>query len=195
MHLNKLGLNLVFACVVAALGVTAGIAIFKGLNPPPVQTTTQENVAAQLPENHPSLEIADKLTSLEQLAAKDPQNAGYRTQIANLYYDLGQFDKAADFYQQSLKIRPQDPAVETDLATCFLYVGESDRALETLDNVLKYSPGFPQAMLNKGVVLASGKKDAKGAIRIWEELLRSHPDFPQRAELEQRISQLKASIK
>jgi cytochrome c-type biogenesis protein CcmH/NrfG len=181
MRTNKLGVNIIFACAVAILGVAAGIAIFTGTNFPDIKPAApQENVAAQLPENHPSLEISDRLASLEQLAAENPQNPEYRTQIANLYYDLGQFDKAADFYQASLKIRPEDPAVETDLATCY---------------VLKYRPGFPQAMLNKGVVLASGEKDTKGAIRIWEELLRSNPDFPQRTELEQKINQLKASIK
>ena len=76
---------------------------------------------------------------------------------------------------------------------CLHYIGQSDKALETLDAVLGYSPGFAQAMFNKGIILANAKKDTKGAIRIWEDLLRSNPDYPQRSELEQRIRQLKGS--
>jgi tetratricopeptide (TPR) repeat protein len=196
MALNKFGVNLIFACVVVALGVTVVIAISVGSSRSGIRpAATQETVGTQLPENHPSVEIANRLMSLEQLAAKDPQNADYRTQIANLYYDMGQYDKAADFYQQSLNIRPQDPRVQTDLATSFYYLGESDKALAILDKVLKYDPNFSQALLNKGVILVSGKNDVKGAIKVWEDLLRSDPNFPQKAELKQRIDQLKASIK
>jgi tetratricopeptide (TPR) repeat protein len=149
----------------------------------------------QLPENHPSPEAIERLMALEQKAAEDPQNADYRTQIANLYYDLGQFDKAADFYQQSLDIRPGAPGVETDLAACFNYLGQIDRALETLNRVLQHHPGFPQAMFNKGIILAHGKNDVQGAIRIWEDLLRRDPTFSQKAGLEQKINQLKASVR
>jgi tetratricopeptide (TPR) repeat protein len=129
------------------------------------------------------------------MSAGDPQNPEYLTQIANLYYDIGQYDKSVDFYQRSLVLRPQDPNVETDLAACFHYLGQDDKALETLDRVLKYSPGFAQAMFNKGIVLIGGKKDIEGGIRVWEDLLRDNPNYPQKAELEQRINRLKGAIK
>jgi tetratricopeptide (TPR) repeat protein len=115
--------------------------------------------------------------------------------LANLYYDNGEYEKAAAAYQESLNLHPQDPGVETDLATCYYNLGQEDKALEILDRVLKYRPGFSQAMFNKGIVLISGKKDIKGGIAIWEELLRLDPVFAQKAELEQKIHQLKASVK
>jgi len=197
MALGKFGTNLIFACLVALLGLTAVTSIFIKANQPGIRQTesAQEPSGSQMPANHPSVEAAGKLADLEQLIIKEPQNPDHRTQIGNLYYDMGQYDKAADFYQQSLGIRPRDPNVETDLATCFYYLGQSDKALEILDKVLEYSPGFPMAMLNKGVVLVDGKRDIKGGIAVWENLLRSNPSFPQKAELEQRISQLKASAK
>ena len=146
-----------------------------------------------MPANNPPIDAAERLAALEKMSAQDPQNPDHQTQVANLYYDLGQYEKAADFYERSLKLRPKDPNAETDLAVCLHYIGQSDKALETLDAVLGYSPGFVQAMFNKGVILASAKKDTKGAINIWEDLLRSNPNYPQRSELEQRIRQLKGS--
>ena len=146
-----------------------------------------------MPANNPPTDATERLAALEKMSAQDPQNPDHQTQVANLYYDLGQYEKAAEFYERSLKLRPKDPNAETDLAVCLHYIGQSDKALETLDAVLGYSPGFAQAMFNKGVILASAKKDKKGAINIWEELLRSNPNYPQRSELEERIRNLKGS--
>ena len=196
MVTDKSGPNLVFALAVAVLGLTVVIFLcFNAKQPDREPAAAQEATRRQLPANHPNADVLNKLATLEQLISKEPQNPDYRTQAANLYYDLGQYDKAADFYQQSLDIHPQDPNVETDLASCFHYLGQEDKALEILDRVLQYSPGFPQAMFNKGIVLADGKKDVKAGIIIWEDLLRLDPSFPQRADLEQRIAQFRASMR
>jgi len=108
---------------------------------------------------------------------------------------MRQYDKAVAYYQQSLDLQPQNPNVETDLAACFHYLGQYDKSLEILNKVLGYRPGFPEAMFNKGIVLISGKKDVKGGISVWEDLLRLNPDYPRRAELQQNIDQLKSSLK
>jgi tetratricopeptide (TPR) repeat protein len=194
MALSRFGINLVFACLVATLALTAGTFLYLNRSQPAVApAATGDSPGSTLPENHPPVDMAERLAALEQMSAKDPQNPDHQTQVANLYYDLGQYEKAAEFYQKSLKLRPKDPNVETDLAVCFHYLGQHDRALETLDNVLAYRPGFAQAMFNKGVILANAKKDNQGAIAAWEGLLRSNPDYPQKAELEQKIRELKGS--
>jgi tetratricopeptide (TPR) repeat protein len=89
-------------------------------------------------------------------------------------------------------LKPQDPSVETDLATCYHNLGQHDKALEILNQVLGYRPHFPQALFNKGIIFLSGRQDDKAAIGVWEELLRTNPDYPMRAELEQRIRDLKS---
>jgi tetratricopeptide (TPR) repeat protein len=189
MASGKFGVQFAFAFVAAALALTAAASIYRDWAQP------ERRPAANRPaENQSSLEEAEMLSAMEQLAAKNPQNPDYWSQTANLYYDLGQFDRAAEYYQKSLDVRPGDPRIETDLATCFHYLGRSDKALETLDKVLGYRPHFPQAMYNKGLILISGKNDVGGAIRAWEDLLRHNPDFAEKEELEQRIFQLKAAV-
>lgn len=196
MASNKLHVNLVFALVVAILGLTAITFSYMNLRGPHIRPDPERDLSGgSLPENHPAIDAANRLAALEQMSAKDPKNAEYLTQIANIYYDLGKYDKAAEVYQKSLDIRPRDPNVETDLAACFHYLGRYDQALEILDKVIEYSPNFPQAMFNKGIVLAGGKKNIKGGIAVWEDLLRSNPDFSKKAELERRINELKASAK
>jgi tetratricopeptide (TPR) repeat protein len=196
MALSRSRINFIFACVVALLGLTAVAYVYlsssKPVSPSP---PAQEASGSQLPANHPDIDFASRQKALEQLIAKDPRNPDYRTQLANIFYDHGEYDKAAATYQESLNLRPQDANVETDLATCYYNLGKYDKALETLNSVLKYSPDFSQAKYNKGIVLASGKNDVKGGIAIWEDLLRSDPGFSKNAELEQKLNQLKASVK
>jgi cytochrome c-type biogenesis protein CcmH/NrfG len=149
----------------------------------------------QLPENHPPIDMANKVAALEQLAREKPSDSDIKTQIANAYYDMGTFDKAVQFYEESLRLRPNDPAVQTDLATSYHYLGQHDKALQLLEQVLKEHPGFAQALYNKGVILQDGKRDVAGAIAVWEALLRTDPNYAQRAELEKRISELKSGMR
>jgi cytochrome c-type biogenesis protein CcmH/NrfG len=190
MALSRSSVNLIFGAIVAALAITAGAFIYQNSSQPETQPQPEQ---AQIHQNTPPIDLANRVTALEQLAAREPQNAEYPTQIGNLYYDAGEYGKAADYYQRSLNLHPRDPNVETDLATCLHYLGQEDKALELLDNVLSYSPGFTQAKFNKGIVLIEGKKDVKNGIAVWEDLLRSDPTYSQRTQLEQRIRQLKES--
>jgi len=196
MASRSFGINLVFACVVGLLATVASTSAYlKSGSHVSGKAAARDSQQAQLPENHPPLDLASRLTALERMSASQPQNADYQTQIGDTYYDLGKYEKAAAAYEKSLSLRPDDPNVETDLATCFYYLGQHDKALEILDRILKYSPNFPQAMFNKGIVLLTGKNNLKDAIAVWEALLRSNPTFARRQELEEEIRQLKASVR
>jgi tetratricopeptide (TPR) repeat protein len=192
----NLRMNMLFGIIVAALAATVLISAYQNLGSPVVQPSVQDTSSAavdsKLPDGHPPLDAANKLQMLEQLSRQEPQNADYKIQIGNAYYDLGQYQKALDAYQQGLALRPQDPNVETDMGTCYHFLGQPEAALEVFDRVLKYSPNFPQALFNKGVVLIEDKKDIRGGIAVWQGLLQTNPGFPQRNEVEQRIRQLRA---
>jgi tetratricopeptide (TPR) repeat protein len=194
--MSRSRVNFVFACIVFVLAVTAAASVYVHSERPVVQQAANEGSAGSpLPENHPDIDISQRIAALNQMIAADPKNADYQTQIANLYYDLGQYKPASEHYMQSLDLHPGNPNVETDLAVCFHYLGQDDKALQTLDDVLTYNPGFSQALFNKGIILINGKKDVKAGISAWEELLRTNPSFAQKAELEQKINELKGSTR
>ena len=196
MNSDRKPVNLILAAMVLGLGAWTIYYLGSDQGQTPVIQPPAANGLPPdhppLPENHPPIDYAKDLMALEQMSRAAPENAEYKTKIGNIYYDVGQYEKAAEAYRQSLELKPQNARVETDLAACLHYLGNHDKAMELLDHVLQYSPSFPQALFNKGVVLHSGKKDVKGAIAVWEELLRSNPDLPQRAALEQRITELKS---
>ena len=192
MASGKFGMNLIFATVAALLALTAATFYAKSVRTGHrfAEVTVP---SGSMPQTPSSGDTAKTIADLEQLAGRDPRNPEYPSRIGNIYYDLGQYEKALTYYQRSLTLHPGNPSVETDLATCYHYLGQDDKALETLDKVLEYAPGFSQAMFNKGIVLINGKKNVQGGIKVWEDLLRSNPDFPHKAELEARIGQLKGS--
>jgi cytochrome c-type biogenesis protein CcmH/NrfG len=192
---QKAYINLIFGTVILALGVVAAASMYTGRGRPVIHESPAPVPAEEtrLPENHPPMDLSNRLMALEDMSRKEPGNAAYRVEVGNVYYDMGQYQKAAAAYEEALKLKPQDPNVETDLATCYYNLGEHDRALRILDAVLQYRPDFPMAMFNKGIVLQTGKNDSRGAIAVWEALLRANPDFPRRAALEQRIREAKTA--
>ena len=195
--MRNAGINLIFSAAMAALGIVSAVSMYVSRDRPVIRRAPEAASRAemQLPENHPPIDLSDRLRAVEELSRKDPNNPDYRIQVGNLYYDMGQYQKAIDAYQIALDLKPRNPSVETDLATCYYSIGQGDKALQILDRVLQYQPNFPMAMFNKGIVLQSARNDAKGAIAVWEALLETNPGFQQRADLEQRIAQLKAAAK
>ncbi len=189
-------MNLIFGSAAALLGGVALFAMYAKRNLPPVlEGPVSAFESGSLPENHPPIDGPARIAALEELSHRNPENPDYKTQIGNAYYDMGQYEKAAEAYRGSLELQPDNPSVQTDLGTSYHYLGRHDQALEIFDVVLKKHPGFAQALFNKGVVLQLGKKDFPGAIAAWEELLRDNPNFPQRADLERKISELKSGMR
>lgn len=189
-------MNLVFACLAVLLAITAISSIyFRTGNTDNHPTSAKESSGAMQPTNPTMGSATNQLAELERLATEHPENAEYQTQLANLYYDAAQYEKASAHYQESLKIRPQNPYVGTDLATCYHYLGQNDKALEILNQVLKSNPDFSQAKFNKGIVLINGFKDLENGLPMWKDLLKSDPEFSQKEDLAQRIRRLESSNK
>jgi tetratricopeptide (TPR) repeat protein len=196
MALTKRVINLLFSGIVVCLAAVAAFSIYLNSGRSVVQTpSVQSDSISGLSESGSDQVTADKVAAFEEMILKDPQNAQTRAQLGNLYYDLGQYQKAIDAYQESLKLQPNDPNVETDEATCYHYLGQHAKALEILDKVLLHHPNFPQALFNKGIVLIEGSNNIQDGIAVWENLLRTNPDFAQKVDLKNKLSKLRSSAK
>ena len=121
----------------------------------------------------------------------NPKDAETLAQVGNLYYDAQQFPTAVQFYNQALDIDPKNVNVRTDMGTAYLYMKDPDRAIKEFETALKDNPKHGQAMFNLGMAQWQAKGDATSAIATWEKLLKTVPDFPQRADVEQMVAQAK----
>ena len=121
----------------------------------------------------------------------NPKDADTLAQVGNLYYDAQQFPTAVQYYSQALDIDPKNAGVRTDMGTAYLYMNDADRAIREFEAALKDNPKHGQALFNLGMAQWRGKGDAPAAIATWEKLVKTVPDFPQRADVEQMIAQAK----
>jgi cytochrome c-type biogenesis protein CcmH/NrfG len=146
----------------------------------------------QAPPQQKSPEETAKLVEpmLQQLKT-NPLDGQLLTQIGNTYYDNGDFAKAIEFYGRALTVSPKDTEVRTDMGTAYFYSGNSDKAIEQFTTVLKANPNHANALFNMGIVRWEGKKDPKGAIAAWEDLLKKNPDYPKRQEVKDLIERAK----
>lgn len=141
----------------------------------------------QLPGGNVGTMAAPLLAALEA----DPKNVDILVQLGNLYSDNRDPNKAVEYYQRALDQRPSDVNVRTDMGTSYWYKGEAEKAIAEYRRSLSFNPTHPQSLFNLGVVLAGGLKDYPGAVNAWEKLLKTNPDYPERARVLQMIEDAK----
>jgi cytochrome c-type biogenesis protein CcmH/NrfG len=184
------------------LGVALGY-LFRGSASQSV-TTTEASSAA---DNHGKAASGQMSTEqqkamLDQTAAPllatlktTPEDFDTVIKVANLYFDGQQFPDAVKYYQLAKKTQPNNPDLLTDLGTSLWYTGDADGAIAQFQEALKYRPNHPGTLFNLGVVRWQGKRDPKGAVQAWEELLQRNPDYPQKQQIQEYIARAKEHAK
>jgi len=138
--------------------------------------------------------MADK--QAEPLLAKlkdDPKNADLLIQAGNIYFSTHQFKEAADYFAKSLEVKPKNVPIRTLLASCLYYDGDVDGALRQLGQATTDDPKDANSLFNLGMIRWQGKKDAKGALAAWGQLLRTNPQLEpnKRAQVEKLMADLR----
>jgi len=211
---NNLGFTSVQAYTLAVITLAIGIAVgyfARGSAPTSVPAETAQAAsapagvsggamgAAQLPgigsmqqQQAPSPEMIAKTAEplLAQLKA-NPNDFDTLTKLGNLYYDAQAFPQAIEYYEKALTVQPNNPDVRTDLGTAYWYTGNADKAIACFEKVLAVRPNHPQTLFNLGIVKWQGKKDPQGAVVIWEKLLQTNPDYPQKDQVQMLIERAK----
>jgi cytochrome c-type biogenesis protein CcmH/NrfG len=145
----------------------------------------------QMPSLEQMKQMADKKAAplLEKLKS-DPNNSDLLVQVGNLYKATHQFKDAISYYGQALKADSKNVVARNEMASCLYYTGDVDGALIQLEQSLKDDPKNADALFNLGAIKLDAKKDAKGAVAAWRQLLKSNPalDARKKAEVEKAIA-------
>jgi hypothetical protein len=145
-----------------------------------------------VPGSGTSPELVDKAAQpLLDALKRNPKDADTLTKLGNLYYDSQLYAKAIEYYGQALKITPGNPDIRTDMGTAMFYLGDPDKALAEFEKSLSYRPNHANALFNTGIVRWQGKKDVKGAVAAWEQLLKTNPSYPDRQKVEELLGRAK----
>jgi Tfp pilus assembly protein PilF len=139
-------------------------------------------------------QMADK--KAEPLLAKlkdDPKNADLLIQVANIYFSTHQFKAAADYYGKSLDVNPKNTPIRTQMASCLYYLGDVDGSLQQLTKATTDDPKDANSLFNLGMIRLRGKKDTKGALAAWAQLLKANPDLA--PEKKAQVQKLMADVR
>jgi cytochrome c-type biogenesis protein CcmH/NrfG len=121
----------------------------------------------------------------------NPNDPDTLRQLGNIYYDGQAYPQAIEYYSKSLKIDPNNPDVITDMGTAYWYTGDADKAIDDFNKSLAIRPNHPGTMFNLGIVMWQGKKDPKGAVVVWENLLKANPNYDQKDQVQMLIERAK----
>lgn len=130
----------------------------------------------------------------EPLLAKlktNPKDVEALRQLGNVYYDGQAYPQAIQYYTKALEIDPKNPDVITDLGTAYWYTGDADKAIDDFNKSLAIRPNHPGTMFNLGIVKWQGKKDPAGAVLVWEQLLKTNPNYDQKDQVQMLIERAK----
>jgi cytochrome c-type biogenesis protein CcmH/NrfG len=141
----------------------------------------------------PPVDLAE-VQKLQDKVKANPKDFEALVELGNIDFDQRNYSDAAGYYTRALAVR-DDPNVRTDLGTMLFYSKRYDEAMTELNKVLAANPTHAQALFNLGVVLLHGKEDPEGALRTWQKLLDTNPNFPQADAVRQQVKSLKESLK
>lgn len=179
------------------LGVGLGFLLRGSASRPPVDphaghdhaTATAEAPASVTPEQ--LKHMAEKAVEpVKQQLKQNPNDAKLLADAGNRYYAARQFDTAIEYYTKSVAVKP-DPNVLVQLANAQHYSGASDKAIGTLNRALELDPKFANALFNLGMLKWKANGDTAGAISAWQQLLKTNPNHPNRAKVEEMIERVK----
>ena len=121
----------------------------------------------------------------------NPNDVETIIRLGNLYYDSQAYPQAVQAYEKALTLQPNNADVRTDLGTSYWYTGDADKAIASFEKALALRPNHPGTLFNLGIVKWQGKKDPKGAVVVWEKLLQTNPDYPQKDQVQMLIERAK----
>jgi cytochrome c-type biogenesis protein CcmH/NrfG len=144
--------------------------------PPPVPATTTG--AGHPPSLDAMRQMADKQASpLLQKLKSDPNSVALLVQVGAIYHSTHQFKEAAAYYDRAVKIDPRNVPNRVKLAASLYRSDDVDGAIAQLNTALSYDPKDANSLFNLGIIKWQGKRDGKGALAAWQELLKSNPQL------------------
>jgi len=194
--MNKTTLIMLIAGLVVGFAGGYGARYFQEKTPPaapaahpPMGSQAPGNPAQPMdPQQQAQLEKLHQEIqhTLEEVKAR-PGDPDPLKKVGNLYYDMKEFQKAAEFYEQAARLDPKDPGLQVDLATSYWYLQQVDKAVEGLTAVLKKAPNHPQALYNMGIIMLHGRNDLKGAKEYWTRLVNTKTEAMDLGQIRQRL--------
>jgi tetratricopeptide (TPR) repeat protein len=132
---------------------------------------------AQGQQQNPQAAMAE-IQQLRAYVEKNPNDADAVRKLADLNFDIQNWQRAQELYNHYLELKPNDPDVMTDLGITYRGVKEYDKALDLFRRTQELKPDHWQALYNEVVVLAFDLKKLDQAGTVLAKLEQMQPANP-----------------
>jgi cytochrome c-type biogenesis protein CcmH/NrfG len=116
----------------------------------------------------------ERLRSLEDIVAGDPQNLEALVELGHMYLRLQRYDELNFVTQAALAIDPNHPEALTHLGMLLFSMDHPEGVLSTFDQALAIDPDFAEALQFKGMV-SFMRGDYATAVEAWEHYVEVVP--------------------
>lgn len=141
----------------------------------------------------PAVDMA-RVGELMRRIDADPNDVQSLQALADLYFEVNEFDIAGGFLEKILVIDPQDITARLALGAALFNTGRADEAEAHWRQVLAIDPGNLEAHYDLGwVYLSRDPADVAKAKVEWEQVIAIAPDSDIARSIEQHLSSLEAS--
>lgn len=132
-----------------------------------------------------------EIERLRLVLERDPNDADALVALANLNFDIQNWQRAKELYERYLALRPEDADALTDLGICQRALGDFQGALQRFAAAQKLAPDHWQSLFNEVVVRAFDLGDPVAAEAALVALERAAPGNPDVARLAAEVRQRK----
>ncbi len=136
--------------------------------------------------------MADILRLREQVE-KNPNDADAVLTLANLNYDIRNWERARELYEQYLKLRPPHPDVLTDLGVSLRGLKRFPEAMARFEEAQRLQDGHWQSLYNEVVVLAFDLEEMGKAQQVLARLQQLQPQNAEVAKLAEEVARRSGS--
>lgn len=155
----------------------------------------KSKMSAPSPAPDQMTELKNRITGLEKMLLAQPDNVEATVQLANDYFDLGDYEKAVATYQKALNLDPNNTDAMTDMGVAYRRLKKPEDSVASFKKALEIKPDHPLALFNMGIVLKDDLKRPEEAVVAWEKFLEVAGDSPHSVMVKPWVQQLKESLK
>lgn len=131
----------------------------------PFQMPVQPTAAAD------QQEIQTQIAAYQSLIAENPDDPRYHQGLGNLYWSLGEWENAAEHFQQALELSPDDNELRVLTAMANWHAGQTEEAVQHLRVVVQRDPEDVMAQFYLGMLLANMEGQEAEAIAALQRTL------------------------
>ena len=136
----------------------------------------------------------DPFAFFEQRVRDHPNDLAARLDLAHRYLDANRVEEALQEYAVALELDPDDAEAHAHVGLILYASDQPEEALASVDRALETSPGYPEALFIRGVVLLRGLDRPQEAIESFEAYLAAAPFGQERGTAQQLIAEAEAAL-